>query len=47
MGGDASDAAQLQQQVQQQVQANERLLAEVTDANKQLQVCFTFFAYVS
>ncbi|KAL0048070.1 hypothetical protein WJX82_006938 [Trebouxia sp. C0006] len=38
MGRDASDGAQVQQQVQQQLQAKERLLDEVTDANKQLQV---------
>ncbi len=46
MGRDASDGAQVQQQVQQQLQAKERLLDEVTDANKQLQVCFTLLAYV-
>jgi len=46
MGKDASDAAQKQQQVQQQLQAKERLLGEVTNANKQLQVCFTLLAYV-
>ena len=46
MGRDASDGAQVQQQLQQQLQAKERLLDEVTDANKQLQVCFTLLAYV-
>ena len=40
------DAAQLQQQVQQQLQAKERLLGEANDANKQAQVCITFSAYV-
>ncbi len=44
MGRDASDAAQLQQQVQQQLQSKERLLGETTDANKQAQVCLTFLA---
>jgi len=44
MGRDASDAAHLQQQVQQQLQAKGRLLGEMTDANKQLQVCLTFLA---
>ena len=45
MGRDANDAAHLQQQLQQQVQAKERLLGDMTDANKQLQVCLTFLAY--
>ncbi len=40
MGRDACDAAHLQQQLQ----AKERLLEEVTDANKQAQVCLTFLA---
>ncbi len=44
MGRDASDAAQLQQQVQQQVQAKGRLLGEMTEANKQAQVCLTLLA---
>ena len=46
MGRDTRDAAQLQQQVQQQLQAKERLLGEANDANKQAQVCITFSAYV-
>ncbi len=41
MGKGACDAAQLQQQVQQQVQDKERLLGEANDANKQAQVCLT------
>ncbi len=40
MGRDASDAAHLQQ-----LQAKERLLGDMIDANKQLQVCLTFSAY--
>ena len=43
---DASDAAHLQQQVQQQLQAKDRLLGEVDDANKQAQICLTLLAYV-
>ena len=46
MSRDASDAAQVQQQLQQQVQDKERLLGEANDATKQLQVCFTLLAYV-
>ena len=49
MGRGAIDAAHLQQQVQQQVQqqlqAKERLLGEVTDANKQAQVRLALLAY--
>lgn len=45
MGRGAIDAAQLQQQVQQQLQAKERLLGEVTDANKQAQVRLALLAY--
>ncbi|KAL0048103.1 hypothetical protein WJX82_007750 [Trebouxia sp. C0006] len=37
MSRDASDAAQVQQQLQQQVQDKERLLGEANDATKQLQ----------
>jgi len=46
MGRDANDAAQLQQQVQQQLQSKERLLGEANDATRQAQVCLTLLAYV-
>ena len=46
MEKDASYAAKLQQQVQQQLQVKDRLLGEVDDANKQAQVCLTLLAYV-
>lgn len=43
---DASDAAHLQQQVQQQLQVKDRLLGEVDDSNKQAQVRLALLAYV-
>ncbi len=42
MGRDASDAAQMQQQLQDK----ERLLRDTNDANQQVQVCLTLLAYV-